>query len=148
MNAYECLGVSANATDQQLKQAYRTMAKEHHPDANGGSREAELRFKQIQQAYETLRDPERRRAYDAKLQGEASGAGSGAGKVPGSNGAPRASSGTGTFDPGRMSAKFEQFFGFDPKGNRPPQASGKEGARNPLDTTDLFERYFGGRKKK
>ncbi|MWC31330.1 J domain-containing protein [Paenibacillus sp. MMS18-CY102] len=143
MNAYEWLGVSSRATDQELKQAYRKMAKEHHPDANGGSREAELRFKQIQQAYETLRDPERRKEYDAQLQSKASGTSSGAGKVPGGMGKPRAPGGTGSFDPSRMAAQFEQFFGFDPKGKRPPQGS-KDAARNPLDTSGMFERYFGG----
>lgn len=61
---YELLGVPKGADDQTIKAAYRRMAKEYHPDRKGGCKEHEAKFKAINEAYDVLKDPQKRAAYD------------------------------------------------------------------------------------
>lgn len=87
---YQTLGVTKTSTDKELKQAYRKLARKYHPDVNPGDKASEARFKEINEAYEVLGDPAKRRKYDelganwrqyeqAQQQGYGSPFGAGAG---------------------------------------------------------------------
>src|SRR3954471_23038923 len=61
---YGVLGVERGASDDDIKKAYRKLAMTYHPDRNNGAKEAEEKFKEITEAYDVLRDPQKRAAYD------------------------------------------------------------------------------------
>src|SRR6186713_275512 len=61
---YATLGVAKSATEKELKQAFRKLARKFHPDVNPGDKAAEAKFKEINEAYEVLGDPAKRRKYD------------------------------------------------------------------------------------
>src|SRR5438132_10615713 len=76
---YETLGVSKTASDDEIKKAYRGLARKYHPDRNPGDKQAEARFKEIQDAYDVLSDKNKRAQYDQFGF---------AGPVPGGGGGP------------------------------------------------------------
>ena len=79
---YEVLGVAREATDQQIKSAYRKLAMQYHPDRNPGDKQAEERFKEAAEAYAVLAESEKRALYDRFGHAGVSSAGAGAGFDP------------------------------------------------------------------
>jgi|SRR5579884_2787615 len=80
---YKILGVSKNASDEEIKKAYRRLARKYHPDRNQGDKQAEERFKEVSQAHDVLSDPEKRKAYDRGTGPFGGFAGGGGGFDPG-----------------------------------------------------------------
>ena len=76
---YEVLGVPKNASDADIKKAFRTLAKKYHPDMHPGDKECEEKFKEAQEAYAVLSDAEKRKQYDQFGHAAFDGTGGGAG---------------------------------------------------------------------
>jgi molecular chaperone DnaJ len=81
-NFYKALGVAENATADEIKKAYRKLAKQYHPDKNRGNKQAEERFKSISEAYDVLGDDKKRAQYDAMRKGYFGGGQGGPGGGP------------------------------------------------------------------
>lgn len=140
---YKRLGVAPTATDIEIKKAYRKLAKQYHPDLNPGDAQAETRFKEVNEAYETLSDPDKRKSYDAAQQPTRQEQ---PGKRPGATRtAPRPPAG-GPIDFSQMAGGFASFFGFDPETGDitdESKVSGQSPKKNPLDMSDMFEKFMG-----
>lgn len=140
-NLYDVLGVTQDATEAELKRAFRALSKKYHPDVNPGDRKAEEKFREVSEAYSLLQDSHKRAEYDKKLDKEKNG------------GAHRNTvkqdpmfRGMQGVDLGNIGKQFENFFGFQPKqagkGREEVHKKGTTKA-NPIDMTEMFEKYMG-----
>ena len=127
---YDVLGVDHDASQKQIKKAYRKLAQKYHPDRNPDDAQAEERFKEVQEAYDVLGDAEKRKTYDRGGRNPFGGRGPGAGQNPFGGG--RSPFGEGT------RVRFEQRGGSggDPFGRTFGSGNGGLG--------DLFGQFFGG----
>ena len=105
---YKILGIDKKATADEIKKKYRQLARKYHPDVSTEP-QAEEKFKQVREAYEVLKDPEKRKAYDQ--MGSQWKAGQGFTPPPGGGGYERAGATQQPFDPSEFSDFFESLFG-------------------------------------
>ncbi len=124
---YQTLGVSREASEDDIRKAYRKLARKHHPDLNPGDKAAEDRFKKVQEAYDVLSDPKKKTMYDQYgfysengMPGGGAGAGAGAGRGP-------------TMD----------FGGFDFSDIFTRGAGGRRQAEESANFQDIFSQWFG-----
>ncbi len=139
-NHYETLGVSRQATQEQIKLAYRKLSKKHHPDVSGGNKESEKIFLEVQEAYKVLKDTSTREAYDARLNGTTKN--SDHSYEHSTKTKAQTTTHQQAFNMNDIEKNFEHFFGFNPKTKETSSTLHKTAKKNPLDTTDLFERFF------
>lgn len=142
---YEVLGVSRTATDDELKKAFRKLAKQYHPDANPDNKEeAEKKFKEINEAYETLSDPQKRKMYDQFGPDGPAGFGGGAG-----GGSYYTSGFDGFSDLGDLGDIFSSFFegGFGGRSSRRNNNGPVKGADLKASVEITFEESFLGIEK-
>ena len=118
---YATLGVDKKATPEEIKKAYRKLARQYHPDRNPGDKQAEARFKEISQAHDVLADPEKRKQYDSNSGRSPSVAAGG----PGAGGF-----GGFDFDASGVGDILSNLFGGGAAGRaRPPAPAGRAGPR-------------------
>lgn len=141
-NYYSVLEISPGAADTEIKAAYRRLAKKYHPDAHPGDGECENRFREINEAYSILGDPEKRKKYDEEAAGAKA---SGMPQKDKRGGRERSGGQEVNFE--GIHRSFEEFFGFRPdtKEITNEEKLGQKN-KNPLDTSELFERFMGIRR--
>lgn len=138
-NYYQMLGVAKTATEEEIKTAFRKLAKKYHPDAHPGDVECEKKFREINEAYSVLGDAEQRKKYDEELPGAKSAKKTGQEKQ-----SARRQGNSQEVDFENIHQSFASFFGFDPREKKiTNEEKLNPKAANPLDTTDLFEHFMG-----
>ncbi len=145
LNPYAILGVSKDAGEDEIKKAYRKLAKKYHPDVNRNNPAAGQKFKEVGEAYRILSDKKARRSYDEAAQETAAAA----------DEPRRQSAGVpadGAFDIANMAqGSFERYFGLDPQTGKITREEklnvNAKKKKNPLDTTVMFESFFSDFKK-
>lgn len=148
---YDLLGVSKNATEGEIKKAYRKMALKYHPDKNQGDEAAAAKFKEISEAYEVLSDDSKRKMYDQF--GKEGVRGSGMGGGPGGPGFSSMEEALRTFmgafggsgGAGGGGSIFDSFFGFE--GGQGEGAFAKQGASKKIQITVTFDEAAKGVQK-
>ena len=144
---YKILEISINATKDDIKKAFRGLAKKYHPDRNVSDTSALKKFQEVNEAYEVLSNEDSRKEYDKKLSGFKQGNG----KETNSKNSKTNNEKTKYQDKSEsienLNKYFESFFGFDGNSNKVNEDKLKK-QKNPIDTSRMFDSFFKPHSKK
>lgn len=149
-NYYQILGVSKEADKNEIKKAYRILAKKYHPDKNKDDSDAIKKFQEVSEAYSVIGDEKSRESYDKKLEtfndtpnNKSNGFSNnrnGYSKNADTKKSKSQSMSEEKFED--LNSYFQSFFGFNAKSNEINKENLSK-KKNPIDTTDMFEGFFG-----
>ncbi|MBU5316791.1 DnaJ domain-containing protein [Clostridium bornimense] len=127
---YKVLGVKRDATKDEINKAFRVLAKKYHPDLNKDNDNAVVMFQEVSEAYEVLKDENKRREYDNKLEMQEK-------RKDNIQGKRKENVGNRKSGINNIEDMFESFFGFNGTNKK------KDVKNNPIDTSEMFKNYFG-----
>lgn len=143
-NLYDILAINQDVSAEEIKKSYRRLSKQYHPDLNPDNKIAEVRFKEINEAYAVLGNKKLRQAYNEKLAATLERKQ----KVCEKSQQQTKPSQNSAFD--NVNQQFERFFGFHPESkeiNNHFGSKNKSQGKNPLDTSHIFDNFFNPKKK-
>jgi len=141
---YKILNLSVNANNDEIKKAFRSLAKKYHPDRNKDDKEALKKFQEVNEAYEVLSNEDSRKKYDQEMDKGSTN------KETNSKNNKSDNSNKKYQDKGEsienLNKYFESFFGFDANSNNINKDKLKK-ENNPIDTSKMFESFFNIKRK-
>jgi DnaJ-class molecular chaperone len=142
-NYYEILGIDCDSNKDEIKKAFRNLAKKYHPDKNKDNEEAYKKFQEVSEAYEVLGSEDSKANYDKKLASLKNKSKNKSEEKSRTSSNKAANSKEANL--GDLNSYFESFFGFNGQSNEINKDKIKK-SKNPMDTSDIFERFFSNKK--
>lgn len=134
-NLYQILEIDRNAPQNEIKKAYRKLAKKYHPDTNPNDKNACDKFREVAQAYEILSDEKKRKEYDDKLSNSKNT------HTRNDHFSETKNKNTKKTNKMDVDFEFERFFGFNPKTKETKKDFANK-SKDPFDTTNIFNSFF------
>lgn len=144
---YKILEISMSVTKDDVKKAFRSLAKKYHPDRNVNDTTALKKFQEVNEAYEVLSNEDSRREYDKKLSGFKQGNSKETNSKNNNASSGKTKYQDKTESMENLNKYFENFFGFDANTNNINKDKLKN-KKNPIDTSNMFENFFKPHSKK
>ena len=144
---YKILEISINATKDDIKKAFRSLAKKYHPDRNVNDENALIKFQEVNEAYEVLSNEDSRKEYDKKISDfkQRNSTGTNSKNNKSNNDKRKSQDRSDSIE--NLNKYFESFFGFDANANNINKDKLKN-QKNPIDTSNMFESFFKPHSKK
>lgn len=140
---YKILNLSVNANNDEIKKAFRSLAKKYHPDRNKDDKEALRKFQEVNEAYEVLSNEESRKKYTQEMDKETNKETNSTNNKSSNNNKKYQDKSESIEN---LNKYFESFFGFDAKSNNINKDKLKK-EKNPIDTSKMFDSFFNINKK-